>query len=296
MSTLTLMRSLLSTPGNRENMLEKARGLPADGLHLDLEDSVPPLEKERARQVVCRALPGFALFGQTVVVRVNSLSSGLIEADLDSVVMPGVDGISLPKVGSPRDVAEVDEMISQRELKAGLSLGSTSLFVWIETPGAVVSAYPIACASHRVRALLLGADDFTREMDIPRTKQGRELSYARWAISVAARAAGVLALDTGYPDYRDEKGLISEARLARRVGFHGKFLIHPDQIGPVNRIFSPAPEDVEEAKRVIEAFEEAVANGRATTALDGSMIDTAIAGRARRLLAMAKAVENRESS
>lgn len=288
------IRSLLSVPGNRPTMLEKARTLPADALHLDLEDAVPPAEKERARAMVREVLPGFALGGQVVVVRVNSLSSGLMEADLDAIVSPHVEALSLPKVESPGDVTSVEGMLSDREARAGLAPGRIGLFVWIETARAVLEAYPIACASKRVRALLLGADDFTREMGIPRTKEGEELAFARWMVSLAARAAGVLALDTGYPDYQDEEGLLREAQLARGMGFQGKFLIHPSQIEPVNRVFFPSSDEIEAARRVVDAFDAAVAQGRATTSLEGSLIDTAIAARARRLLALAEALRQIE--
>ncbi len=289
------IRSLLSVPGNRPTMLEKARNLPADGLHLDLEDAVPPSEKEPARQIVRELLPGFALRGQVVTVRVNSLSTGLIEGDLDAVLCSHVAAISLPKAESPQDVAAVDAMLSEREEKLGLAPGLIGIFVWIETARAMLEAYPMARASTRVRALLLGADDFTREMGIPRTRAGDELAFARWTVALAARAAGVLALDTGYPDYQDEEGLVREAQLARRMGFQGKFLIHPSQIEPVNSAFRPASGEIEMAQRVVDAFEAAVAQGRATTSLEGSLIDTAIAGRARSLLAFAQAASQRES-
>lgn len=295
MALLYLLRSLLSVPGNRPAMLEKAGGLPADGLHLDLEDAVPPAEKERARQMVREALPGFALRGQLVLVRVNPLASGLTGADLDGVLGPHLDGISLPKVESPQEVATVDAMLWEREERLGLAAGRTTLFVWIETPRAMLAAYPIACASKRVRALLLGADDFTREMGIPRTREGEELDFARWTVALAARAVGVLALDSAYPNYQDEEGLVQDALRARRMGFQGKFLIHPRQVDPVNRVFRPWPREVEEAERIVAAFEEAVARGHATTSLDGSMIDTAIAERARRVLALAQAAREKEA-
>lgn len=295
MKPVPFMRSLLSVPGNRPSMLEKARGLPADGLHLDLEDAVPPAEKERARETVQELLPGFPLRAQAVVVRVNPLASGLIEADLDAIMGPHLDGISLPKVESPQDVIDVDAMMSEREKTPGLAPGYTGLYVWIETPKAMLAAHAIACSSKRVKALLFGADDFTREMGMPRTRGGNELAFARWTVALAARAARVLAIDASYPDFQDEEGLVRDALAARGVGFQGKFLIHPRQIDPVNRIFLPSSGEIEEARRIVAAFEEAVALGHATTSLDGSMIDTAIAGRARRVLALAEADARKEA-
>jgi len=292
---ISLIRSLLSVPGNRPAMLEKARSLPADAIHLDLEDAVPPAEKEHARETVRAVLPGFASGGQIIVVRVNSLATGLTTADLDVVLSADVDAISMPKAESGDDITTMDRMLAEREGKLGLSPGGIRLLVWIETPKAVLSAYEIASASKRIAGIILGADDFTREMGIPRTKEGQELDFARSMVALAARAAGVLALDTGYPDFRDEEGLAKEAWHARRMGFQGKFLIHPGQIGPVNTIFSPSADEVEQARRVVAAFEEAVASGRATTSLDGSLIDTAIAGRARRVLETAEAARQREA-
>lgn len=289
-----IIRSLLSVPGNRTGMLEKARDLPADALHLDLEDAVPPGEKETARQILAKLLPGYARRGQLVTVRVNPLDTGLTAGDLDAVMSPDLYGISLPKPESPEDVLAVDRMITEREALAGLRPGQIRLLVWIETPRAVLRAYEIASASQRIAAIILGADDFTREMAIQRTKQGAELDFARWMVALAARASGVLGLDTGYPDFRDEEGLISEAAHARQMGFDGKFLIHPSQIGPVNQIFRPSEEEVQQAGRVSEAFAEAVSRGEATTSLDDSLIDTAIARRAQQVLEKARLAAERE--
>jgi citrate lyase subunit beta/citryl-CoA lyase len=277
-------------------MMEKARTLPADAILLDLEDSVPPAEKERARELVRQVLPGFALAGQAVLVRVNSLSSGLLPADLEAVLTPQVTGISLPKVDSPQEIATVDALLGERERALGLAPGATGLFVWIETPRAMVRAYELASASKRIKAVLFGADDFTREMGIPRSRTGEELSFARWTVSLAARAAGVLAIDTPYPDYQDKQGLIQDAQQARRMGYQGKFLIHPSQVEPVNQVFLPSPEEIEEARQVVEAFEAALAQGYATASLKGTMIDTAIAERARRLIAWAKAASSKGAS
>lgn len=294
-TSMLLIRSLLSVPGNRPNMLQKARDLPADALHLDLEDSVPPAEKEHARLAVREVLPGFARRGQTVVVRVNPLPSDLTSSDLDAIVCRHLDGISLPKVESREDVVAVDAMIAERELRLGLTPGGIGLFVWIETARAMLAAYPIAAASKRIRALLLGADDFTREMAIPRTREGEELTFVRWTVAIAARAAGVLALDTSFPAYQDAEGLVRDAQRARSMGFNGKFLIHPSQIDSVNSVFTPSPEEIEEARQVVEAFDKAVAGGHATTSIGGSMIDIAIAERARRVLEIARIAQNRNS-
>jgi len=290
------LRSLLSVPGIRPNMIERARSLPADALVLDLEDSVPPAEKEQARALVRDSLAGLALRGQKVFVRVNALSTGLIQSDLEAVVGPGLDGISLPKVESTADVQQADALVAALERERGLEVGRIVLIPWIETARAIIKAVEIAGSSARLVGVFFGADDFTRDMGIQRSREGSELFYARSVIAVAARAAGVLALDTAFPDFSDEEGLVAEAELAKRLGYRGKFVIHPRQIEPVNRIFQPTSDEIDHAKKVVEAFDAAVAQGHAATSLDGQMIDIAIAQKARDLLALAEAVASKESS
>lgn len=290
------LRSLLSVPGIRPNMIERARSLPADGLVLDLEDSVPPAEKEQARALVRDALAGLALRGQKVFVRVNALSTGLTEGDLEAVVGQGLDGISLPKVESAADVQQADALIAALEREQGLEVGKVVLIPWIETAKAVLKAAEIAGSSARLVGVFFGADDFTRDMGVQRSREGSGLFYARSVIAVAARAAGVLALDTAFPDFSDDKGLIAEAELAKRLGYKGKFVIHPRQIEVVNNIFRPSAEEIAHAKKVVEVFDTALAQGHAATSLDGQMIDTAVAQKASDLLALAEAIARKESS
>jgi citrate lyase subunit beta/citryl-CoA lyase len=277
-------------------MIEKARSLPADVLVLDLEDSVPPAQKEQARTLVRGSLRGLALRGQKVFVRVNSLSTGLIQPDLEAVVGQGLDGISLPKVESAVDVHQADTLIAALEEEHGLEVGRIMLVPWIETAKAILKAEEIAGSSRRLVGVFFGADDFTRDMGIQRSREGGELFYARSVIAVAARAAGVLALDTAFPDFSDEEGLIREAEQAKRLGYKGKFVIHPRQIEVVNNIFRPSAEEIAHARRVVEAFEAAVGQGHAATSLDGEMVDTAIAQKAKELLSLAEAIARKESS
>jgi citrate lyase subunit beta/citryl-CoA lyase len=202
---LDVLRTLLSVPGIRPNMIEKARTLPVDGLMLDLEDSVPPAEKERARDIVAGYLPGMTLAGQYICVRVNVAASGLMRRELQAVVGERVQGISVPKVESASEIGDVDDAVAALERERGLPVGHTELLPWIETARGVLHAFEILNSSPRIAAVLFGADDFTRDMGIVRTKEGTELAHARWQVSLAARAAGVLALDTAYPDFNDEE-------------------------------------------------------------------------------------------
>lgn len=289
------LRTMLSVPGNRENMIEKARDLPADAIVLDLEDSVPVAEKANARAMARDAIAGQVLAGQRVFVRINSLASGLLEQDLEAVVIPGLAGINLPKPGSADDMRKVDAIIDRLETERDIEKGHVRLTPWVETARGLINAFEIASASPRIVGIIFGAEDFTLDTGMQRTEAGDELLYPRTMVVIAARAAEVIAIDTPYNDFRDEDGLIRETTLARQLGFQGKYVIHPSQIEPVNQAFRPSPEEVAEARRVVEAFDEAEAQGFASTSVDGKMIDTPIASRARRLLTVAESITRRES-
>jgi len=289
------LRTLLFVPGNRRNMIEKSRNLPADALVLDLEDSVPSAEKANARALVRDSLAGLALRGQKVFVRINSLASGLAHDDLEAVITKDIDGINQPKPSSADDIREVASAIARLERERGIPEGHVKLLPWVETAKGVLNAFNIASASPRVVGIAFGAEDFTLDTGMTRTEEGDELLLPRVMVVIAARAAEVMAIDTPYNDFRDEAGLIKEAQLARRLGFNGKFLIHPSQIEPVNRIFCPSAEEVEQARRVVAAFEAAEAQGFASTSLDGRMIDIPIVNRARKLLMLADFIARKES-
>jgi citrate lyase subunit beta/citryl-CoA lyase len=293
---LHLYRSLVFVPGIRENMIEKARGFDADVIVLDLEDSVPPAEKEQARPIVRRAIPALVALGHTVHVRVSPVGSGLTRDDLAAVVCPELSGVCLPKVDSAQDIRDVDVLIREQELERGVKPGSLALIPTIESARGVLRCEEICRASTRLTAITLGADDYTADLGVHRTREGRELDYARQVMAVCARAADILALDTPFADFRDEEGLVRESEWVRSLGFRGKYLIHPGQIGPVNRVFRPSEEEVAYARRVVEAFEEAVARGHAAVQVDGRMVDTPVAKRARALIELAEAIEARERS
>jgi citrate lyase subunit beta/citryl-CoA lyase len=293
---LHLYRSLVFVPGIRENMIEKARAFDADVIVLDLEDSVPPAEKEQARQIVRRAIPTLAALGHTVHVRVNPVGSGLARDDLAAVVCPELAGIVLPKAESPQDVRDIDVLIREQELERGVKPGTPALIATIESARGVLRCEEICRASTRLAAITLGADDYTADLGVHRTREGRELDYARQVMAVCARAADILALDTPFADFRDEEGLIRESEWVRSLGFKGKYLIHPGQIGPVNRVFRPTEEEVAYARRVLDAFEEAVARGHGAVQVDGRMVDPPVAKRAQALIELAEAIEAHQGS
>jgi citrate lyase subunit beta/citryl-CoA lyase len=291
---LEILRSLIFVPGNRRDMLEKARDFDADAIVADLEDSVPPAEKENARGVVRDMAPTLSGLGQKVLVRLNSLDTGLTHDELAALIGPHLYGISIGKVESTWDIKECDRIASALERGAGLEPGHLKIVPWIENSRAVMRVYDIAIASPRVVGLAFGAEDYTDDMDIQRTDEGDEVYFPRATVALAARAAGVAALDSPFVRFRDQDGLKREIEVALKLGFKGKFAIHPAQLDTINTMFSPRPEDVEYARRVMEAWDQAEAEGRGSTSLDGRMIDVPVVKRARSLLAMADAIAGRK--
>lgn len=288
------IRSLLFVPGNRRDMLEKARTLDADALVPDLEDSVPPGEKLRARQTVAELAPTLAARGQKVIPRINALDTGLSYDELDALVGPHIWGFSVGKARSPEDIRHYDRILAEVETRHGLPVGSMRLLPWIETARGVLRALDILTASPRIQACAFGAEDFTVDMGIQRTDDGQEVSVARALVVMAARAADVWPLDTPTVNFRDPEALRRDILDARRVGMKGKFAIHPSQIEPINTLFMPSKAELEEARRVVQGYEEAEAQGRGAFSLDGKMIDTPVVKRARNLLAFAEAVARRQ--
>jgi len=288
-----LLRTLLFVPGNQERRIEKARSISTDALILDLEDSVPLAEKNSARAMVSSSIGGLALIEREVFVRINALSTDHAAADIKAIVIPGLSGICLPKSESADDILKADALITDAEREANLTMGSIRLLALVETPKGIISAYEIAGASPRVLGIAFGPEDYTLEMDVVRTKEGAEIYYPRVVIAVACHAAGILAIDGVYTDIRDEEGLSQDARLARQMGFHGKLLIHPNQVSPVSQIFSPAEDEITHARGVVEAFEAALAKGQASTSFEGRMIDAPVAERARKLLSLAESIAER---
>jgi len=289
-----MLRTLLSVPGNRENMLEKSMHMNADAIVIDLEDSVPREEKARARAIVKEWLPKIMGNGSKVYVRINPLDGGLAQDDLEAVIIRGIDGISQPKPSTGQDIQKVAGIVTRLEKERGFPEGFIRMLPWIETSLGLINAYDIASSSPRINGVIFGANDLVLETGMIRSEEGYELLYPRTKIVIAARAAGVSAIDTPYNNFKDEPGLIRETNLARKLGFSGKFVIHPSQIDIVNRIFRPTEEEVAYAKQVITAFEEARAKGFASASLDGKMIDIPIAQRALKILLIDEAISSRE--
>ncbi len=281
-----MLRSLLFVPGNKANMLEKAMAFAPDAFVPDMEDSVPDAEKSNARVVIAAHLARLHTTGKLVIPRVNALDTGLTERDLASVIGPHIHGVSIGKVNTAEDLRQLDAMIGDLEQAGGQPRGSLKLIPWIETALGIVHCYEICCASPRIVGAAFGAEDFTNDMQIPRSQDDQEVAYARNVLCTAARAAKVPALDTPFFAYRDQQALVANARASQRCGFKGKFAIHPAQVDPINAAFAPGPEEVAHARRIVAAFEEAERQGRGSTSLDGLVIDVPVVKRARALLAL----------
>lgn len=294
-----LLRSLMFVPGHRPRMLDRALGLgefPASNLDvaiLDLEDGVPLAEKESARATIAAALKR-ATAGPGRYVRLNA-SATLRAADLDAIARKGLDGVVAPKITDASEVMALAHDLEDHEIAAGLARGSLRVIASIESARGLLEAPAIAASSERVIALLFGAEDFALDLGLPalREAEAADLLHARSALVVAAVAAGKAAIDGIWPDIEDAGGLERDARTARRLGFSGKSLIHPGQIATVNEIFSPSASEVEHARRVVAAFDEAMKRGDGAVALDGQLLDPPIVERARRTLAAHEVIATR---
>ncbi|MGQ9556458.1 MAG: HpcH/HpaI aldolase/citrate lyase family protein [Desulfurispora sp.] len=277
------MRSVLFVPGNDEKKAAKALTSQADAVTLDLEDAVAFHCKEQARRTVCRILEKEP--ARPVFIRVNAADSPHILADLQAVVGLPVRGLMLAKTGSAEQVGKVSWLLGLLEEASGLTTGTISLIPFLETSAALYQAREIAAADRRVLTLALGGVDLSQELGLNYPPESAGLLFARNALVTACAAAGLLPpLDTVWPHLRDTAELTEEARLARRLGFGGKLLIHPAQIEPVHQAFSPTAAEIAYAYRVVKAFEQAEASGRAVIQLDGKMIEYPVVRRYRRLL------------
>jgi citrate lyase subunit beta/citryl-CoA lyase len=284
-------RSILILPTNVPRFVEKAHQRDADAVMLDLEDSIPESEKAAARATLADAVGKVGRGGADVLVRINKPYE-LAMADLEAAVLPGVATIAFPKTESAREVAIVDDAISRREAALGLLVGSIGLAVMIESARGLGAVDEIAAAADRIVSVDVGAEDFTRDLDVEPTGNGHELLFARQAVVMAARRAGVQAhgMATTLANYTDLEALADSVRRAREMGFRGAGCIHPAQVPVLNEHFSPPPERVARARRALELFEAAVAQGRASASLDGQMIDVPVAERARAIVERADAI------
>jgi len=291
------MRSVLTVPVIVPRFVEKAPSSGADVICLDIEDSVPPAEKQRARGLAAGAIAAIPRGPYSLFVRVNGPHTGLMEDDLTGVVRTGLDGVIISKAPDAETIRRIDGLLADLEHQRGIESGTIAIAPLIETALGVMNSLAICNASPRVAAAVFGAEDLATDMRIQRTREGEEIRWARAQLAVACHAAGVTPIDTPDPDYTDLEYLEREMAVARSLGYLGKLCIHPTQVEMANRVFRPSTGEIADARMVVELFErEGIAKGRAAIPSEGRMIDTPIYERAKRLLEWAEATSGGKSA
>lgn len=285
-----MRRSMLFLPGNNPNMLINGNCLGADAIIFDLEDAVSPAEKDAARLLVRNTMRYMDFGSCEKIVRINSIDTPYWKKDLDVILPWKPDMILLPKTGTAADVQAVDSYMTQLEQKLGMQPNTVGLMPLIETALGVENAFLVAAAAKRVRALFLGAEDLTADLQCKRTKESKEIFYARTRLVMAARAAGVDVYDTPFTDVNDDAGIREDAAFAKALGFSGKASISPRHVEVINEVFSPTQSDIDYAYEVMDAIALAKQQGKGAISLRGKMIDAPIVTRAQQTIAMAKAL------
>ncbi len=273
-------------PGNNPAMMQDAYIYGPDSIMLDLEDSVSMAEKDTARLLVYNALKTIDYGDTEMVVRINPLNTPYSKKDIEAVVKAGVHVIRMPKTETAEEVVEVEREIERVEKELGC-VGRTQIMAAIESALGVVNAYAIATASKRMMGIALGAEDYCANLKTQRSKDGAELALARETIVVAARAAGIDALDTVYSNLNDMETFRREVEFIKTLGFDGKSIINPRQIEVVNEVFTPKQKDIDKALAIIAAIKEAEKKGSGVIALNGKMIDKPVVTRAQRTVELA---------
>ncbi len=281
-----LRRTMMFVPGNNPGMMADAYIYGPDSIMLDLEDSVTMAEKDTARLLVHNALKTIDYGDTEMVVRINPLNTPYGKKDIEAVVKAGVDVIRMPKTETAEEVIEVEREIEKVEKEIGC-LGRTQIMAAIESALGVVNAYAIATASKRMMGIALGAEDYSANLKTQRTPEGSELLLARETIVVAARAAGIDALDTVYSNLNDMETFRNEVEAIKKLGFDGKSIINPRQIEVVNEVFAPKEKDIQKSLTILAAIKEAEKKGSGVIAVNGKMVDRPVVLRAQRTIDLA---------
>ncbi|MDN5362587.1 MAG: citrate lyase subunit beta / citryl-CoA lyase [Moorella sp. (in: firmicutes)] len=283
---MAVMRSILYVPGNNPKMVAKAPTFPADIITLDLEDSVPPAEKENARNIIRENIKAVGANGSEVYVRINNWETEMTNDDLEAVVVEGLSGVTLAKTGHPDNVKRLDWKLEELERRRGLPIGSIKVSLLLETAKGIINAYESCIASPRVVSAIFGAVDYCKDMRVKLTSEATEQAYARAHMAVAARAAGIVAIDAPFVAFQDMEAFEKNIREGRQMGYEGRMIIHPGQIEICNRLYAPDPADVEWARGVVKVFEEeGIAKGKAAVSYNGKMVDTPVYLNAKDILA-----------
>jgi citrate lyase subunit beta/citryl-CoA lyase len=296
------LRSLLFTPGSNEKMLAKAPTSGADAALFDLEDSVAPDVKEKARPMVLQAIKETrAAKGgpPAITVRVNDVTTGLLEGDLEGIVCPELDAIKLAMTDSPAHIRAADAILTRLENERGLEENSVGIIALIETAQGLHNCYEICTAAERVVGIGIGSaegGDLSNALGCEWTSDGRTLLYARSKALADARAAGIpFPTDGPYTRFKNPDGCRTDAVAARQLGYVGKAAIHPNQVAILNEVFSPDPERVAYLREMIEVYYEAERAGAGAVSFNGRMIDIAMVKDGERVLAFANAIAARDA-
>ncbi len=288
---LALIRSALFVPGNRPDRMDKAVASNADAVICDLEDAVPISAKAEARRIIAEKLPGYG--DRILLVRINGLETDLAKEDVMALPLDVSTGIVLPKTEHPDQIHRINELLLAAEEKNGVEPGKIKLLALVESALGVENAFRIAsCVTkpQRLWTLALGAADLAADVGFELTKTGEELAFPRAGMAIACRAAGLESpIDTPFMvDLKDMVALEKDIVRAKRVGFSGKMCIHPNQLEPCNRLFSPSPEELEQAKRIVEAYRAAEKEEQGAIQLDGKFIDPPVVERALKIVKSAQ--------
>lgn len=284
-----LRRTMLYVPGNNPGMIRDAGIYDADCIMFDLEDSVSVAEKDSARFLVYEMLRTMEYPGKELIVRVNALDSRTGIDDLEAMVRTRKVAIRLPKTECAQDVVFCDREIERIEKENGIPAGSTRMMAAVESAKGVLNCKEIALASKRLIGIAIGAEDYVTDLKTNRSPEGIELLFGRSMVLLAARAAGIDAIDTVYSDVNNEEGFRKEVALIKQLGFDGKSIINPRQIKPVHEIYTPTEKEIEKSLAIMEAIEEAHRKGSGVIALNGKMIDKPVVARAQHVLDLAQA-------
>lgn len=285
--TVRPRRSVLYMPGANARALEKGKGLSCDGIIFDLEDATAPDAKDTAREQVVQAVKGGGYGGRETIIRVNGLDTPWGYADLVAAAGSGCDTVLLPKVGSGDAVRQAEEILLANGAPEDLGLGCM-----METPLGILRAEEIALASPRISVLVMGTSDLTKDLHAQHTRMRLPMITSLGMCLLAARAAGVAIVDGVYLDLQDEAGFRESCQQGVELGFDGKTLIHPKQLDAANEAFAPSEAEVEQSRKIIDAFEQATREGKGVVVVDGKLIENLHVENAKRLVALADAIQS----
>lgn len=294
---MNVMRTAMYIPANNQKFVDKSPEIPADIITFDIEDAVPPQEKERARKMAAENLLHAGKNGAEVYVRVNGWHTEYTNDDLEAVVYPGLNGITLPKTRNADDVKRLDWKISELEQRRGIPAGTVRIALLLETAMGIEHGYECCTASERVDSVFFGAVDYCADMRIKRTNLGKEQLVARTLVCHAARAAGIVAMDAPFADYSKMDEFRQNTLDGIGMGFEGRMIIHPSQVPVAHELYSPTAEEIAHAEKIKKFFEEeGLAKGLASVSLEGAMVDTPVYVAACEVLERAAAIAEKIAS